>query len=69
MNKKMTFENAMEKLGEVVSRLESGNESLDGSLKLFEEGTALASFCYAKLQSAEQKIRSISELEEKEQTE
>lgn len=67
MNKNMTFEHAMEKLSDIVARLESGNESLDGSLKLFEEGTTLASFCYAKLQDAEQKIKTISELENKEQ--
>ncbi|MBW7573472.1 exodeoxyribonuclease VII small subunit [Caproiciproducens faecalis] len=64
MNKKMTFEDAMTKLGEIVDRLENGNESLDSSLKLFEEGSALAALCYGKLEGAEQKIRQISEFEE-----
>ena len=64
MNKNMTFESAMGKLEEIVQKLESGNESLEGSLKLFEEGSALASLCYGKLQNAEQKIKQISELEE-----
>lgn len=64
MNKNMSFETAMDKLEEIVNRLESGNESLEASLKLFEEGSALASFCYGKLQKAEQKVRQLTELEE-----
>ena len=64
MNKNMTFESAMGKLNEIVNKLESGNESLESSLKLFEEGSALASLCYGKLQNAEQKIKQISEFEE-----
>ena len=63
INKSMTFEQAMEKLNEIVARLEEGNEPLEASLKLFEEGSALASFCYEKLQNAEQRIRSVTELE------
>jgi len=64
MNQKMTFEAAMKRLEEIVNRLESGEEPLEASLKLFEEGSALASLCYGKLKNAEQKIRQISEVEE-----
>jgi len=64
VNKKMGFEEAMIKLSEIVDRLENGNESLESSLKLFEEGSALAALCYGKLEGAEQKIRQITELEE-----
>ena len=39
--KKMTFEASMERLGEIVARLEAGSDSLEESIKLFEEGTAL----------------------------
>lgn len=63
MNKNMTFESAIVKLEEIVNKLESGNETLESSLKLFEEGSALASLCYGKLQNAEQKIKQISEFE------
>ena len=59
----MTFEAAMVKLDEIANKLESGTESLESSLKLFEEGSALASLCYGKLESAEQKIKQISEFE------
>ncbi len=58
--KAMTFEQAMKRLEEIVTRLESGDESLEGSLKLFEEGTALSSQCYKKLEKAEQKIRTLA---------
>lgn len=63
MNKNMTFEAAMKRLDEIVNKLESGEESLESSLKLFEEGSALATLCYGKLQNAEQKIKQLTELE------
>lgn len=64
MNKKITFEEAITQLNSIVNRLENGNEPLESSLKLFEEGSALAALCYGKLQNAEQKIKQITELEE-----
>ncbi len=54
--KELTFEQAMERLEEIVSMLESGKETLDESMKLFEEGTALTVFCTELLKNAEQKI-------------
>lgn len=65
MNKKMTFEEAAARLEEIVGQMESGETPLEESLKLFEEGSALVSFCYKKLAAAEQKVRQITELEEK----
>lgn len=61
--KQMSFEAAMQQLEQIVDRLENGEESLDSSLKLYEEGSVLAAFCYKKLQSAEQKITELSKLE------
>ncbi len=54
--KELTFEQAMERLEEIVSALESGKETLDESMKLFEEGTSLTAFCTESLKNAEQKI-------------
>ena len=54
--KKLTFEQAMARLEEVVSRLEGGETSLDESLKLFEEGAKLMGQCTALLDKAEQKV-------------
>lgn len=64
MNRKMSYEEALAKLKEIVTLLESGEETLDNSLKLFEEGAKLSSFCYEKLQNAEQKITEITKLEQ-----
>ena len=54
--KKLTFEHGMERLEEIVSRLERGEAALDESLKLFEEGTKLVAQCTAMLDKAEQKV-------------
>lgn len=65
VNKKVTFEVALLRLNEIVEKMEGGDTPLDESLKLFEEGSELASFCYDKLSSAEQKIKTITESEDK----
>lgn len=67
MKKATTFESAMTELSQIVERMESGEATLDESLKLFETGTKLASFCYDKLQTAEQKIKDISKVEERQE--
>ena len=54
--KKLTFEQAMERLEEIVKALESGEGSLDQAMKLFEEGSKLADRCSAMLDKAEQKV-------------
>lgn len=54
--KKQTFEQAMGRLEEIVSRLEQGDCDLDQSLKLFEEGAKLAAQCEEQLDQAEQKV-------------
>lgn len=61
-----TYEEAMKSLEGIVSRLESGDESLEESLKLYEEGAKLSAFCYEKLQKAEQKIKDFSKLNKSE---
>lgn len=64
MQKNITFETAMKKLAQIVEKLESGELSLEESMKLFEEGSALSAHCYQKLQQAEQKIREIDIMED-----
>ena len=54
--KKKTYEDSLLRLEEIVSALEKGNMSLEESLKLFEEGTALSTYCYTALNTAEQKV-------------
>lgn len=54
--KKLTFEQAMTRLEELVTLLERGEAPLEQSLALFEEGTALMKQCFGLLDKAEQKI-------------
>jgi len=51
-----TFEQAANRLEEIVRILERGEAPLDASLTLFEEGAALVKECNSKLEQAEQKI-------------
>ena len=58
--KKPNFEEALARLEEITSMLESGNYKLDESLSLFEEGTALIKVCNQHLDHAEQRIKVLS---------
>ena len=53
---KMSNENAVKRLDEIVKLLERGDAPLSESLKLFEEGTSLISNCDTLLNEAEQKV-------------
>ena len=53
---KERFEDALNKLEKIVSKLEEGDIPLDESLKLFEEGIRLSRFCNQKLDEAEKKV-------------
>ena len=59
----MTFEQAMTRLEQIVTTLESGRCTLDDSLKLFEEGTKLTAYCSTQLKAAEQKILKLTAVE------
>lgn len=50
------FEAAMQRLEQIVHQLEQGNASLEESLQLFQEGTALVQLCTKQLDTAEQQI-------------
>lgn len=56
----MSFEDAMKELESVVSRLESGNASLEDSIKLYERGAALRAHCEARLREAEERVEKIT---------
>ena len=55
--KELKFEDGLKRLEEIVAKLESGNLSLDESLKLFEEGVKLVRFCNERLAEAQQKVK------------
>jgi exodeoxyribonuclease VII small subunit len=53
---KERFEDALNKLEKVVSKLEDGEIPLEESLKLFEEGIRLSRLCNQKLEEAEKRV-------------
>ncbi len=54
--KEPTFEEALKKLENVVTKLESGEIMLEESIRLFEEGMKLSSLCQKRLDDADRKI-------------
>ena len=54
--KKMSFEDKLARLEEIVAALEKGDAPLADSLHLFEEGTKLVNACSAELDKAEQQV-------------
>jgi exodeoxyribonuclease VII small subunit len=58
----VTLEAAMTELSQIVSRLESGQETLDESLSQFERGMTLLRICHRKLDSAAQRIELVTQL-------
>lgn len=55
----LKFEEAMDKLEEIVQKLESGGLALDDSLAKFTEGVKLVKFCNQELNKAEKKIEMV----------
>lgn len=58
-NKAQTFEKSVQELDTIVEKMESGELSLDESLKLFEKGVKLTRSCQKILTQAEAKIESL----------
>jgi len=57
---KMSFEEAMRELEQVVGQLERGDVALEDSIKLYERGAELKKRCEAKLKDAEEKVAAIT---------
>lgn len=64
MAAKFNFEAATARLQEIVAQLESGETTLEESMKLFEEGAKLSARCYEALDKAEQKITELTKIRE-----
>jgi len=54
--KEISFEEALNKLEEVVRQLEQGDLSLEEALRCFQTGINLARVCNQKLQVAENQV-------------
>ena len=59
MKKNLTFEQAMSRLEEIVSRLDRADDSLEQSLSLFGEGAELVAFCNKSLENAKLQIETM----------
>lgn len=58
----LTYEEAYEKLEDILMKLESKNTSLDDSLSLYEEGIRLFKHCNKLLEDAELKISKFNKM-------
>ncbi|WP_380871539.1 exodeoxyribonuclease 7 small subunit [Sphingomonas sp. DBB INV C78] len=55
----LSFEDALKRLEAIVQRLESGEEPLESSIKLYAEGDALRAQCEKRLKDAQARIEKI----------
>jgi exodeoxyribonuclease VII small subunit len=55
----LSFEAALKRLEEIVRKLESGEASLDESIRLYGEGDRLKQQCEARLAAAQARIEKI----------
>ncbi|GMQ77874.1 MAG: exodeoxyribonuclease VII small subunit [Anaerolineae bacterium] len=56
----MSFEQAMKELEVTVAKLETGDLSLEQSLRLFERGQHLAAYCNLQLETAVLKVEQLT---------
>ena len=56
MSKIKDFETALQRLEEIVKKLDSGDLPLASLLEIYEEGVTLSRFCHSKLEEAERKV-------------
>ncbi|MBP7710269.1 MAG: exodeoxyribonuclease VII small subunit [Rickettsiales bacterium] len=57
---KMSFEEALSRLEEIVETLSSQKISLDAMIELHEEGSVLKEHCAKRLEEAQMKIETVS---------
>ena len=59
VKEELTFEEAYSKLEAVVAQLENGQNSLEASLKLYQEGRELSDICRKILEKSEITLKEI----------
>ena len=62
---KMTFEDAMKELENLVDSLDKGNVSLDEAIAAYDRGSQLKDHCQKKLNEAKMKVETIQSSTEK----
>jgi exodeoxyribonuclease VII small subunit len=56
---KLSFEDALEQLEDIVRELEEGSGELDASIKAYERGAHLKRHCESKLKEAQQRVEKV----------
>lgn len=59
--RKLDFEELIERLSDIVNALESGNEGLEKTVLLYQEGNDIVDKCEKELENAKLKLTVISE--------
>lgn len=57
----MTYEQAINRLDEIITTLENNQSTLDESIVLYQEAVSLAAYCDQKLKSIEDRVTQIFE--------
>jgi exodeoxyribonuclease VII small subunit len=57
---KTTFEQHLQRLEEIVDKLEQGEIGLEDSIRLYEEGLLLSRACMERLAQAELKVKKLT---------
>jgi len=58
---KLSFEEALQELEQIVLQLEAGDLSLESSLALFERGQQLTTYCNSLLDKARLRVEQLTE--------
>jgi exodeoxyribonuclease VII small subunit len=56
---KISFEEAMSKLEQIVDKLEEGDVPLEAAIAFYKEGMELSKLCHDKLKSVEEQLTQI----------
>jgi exodeoxyribonuclease VII small subunit len=59
MEEKLSFEEAMKNLEEIVDRLEEGDVPLEEAISIYREGMELSKLCHDKLKDVEEQLTQI----------
>ncbi|MDF1507568.1 exodeoxyribonuclease VII small subunit [Robertmurraya sp. DFI.2.37] len=59
MEEKMTFEEAMKNLEDIVEKLEEGDVPLEEAITIYRKGMELSKLCHDKLKDVEEQLTQI----------
>ncbi|WP_019154457.1 exodeoxyribonuclease VII small subunit [Robertmurraya massiliosenegalensis] len=59
MEEKMTFEEAMKNLEDIVEKLEEGDVPLEEAISIYRKGMELSKLCHDKLKDVEEQLTQI----------